>query len=41
MQKAGIELVVPQPLHKTYPRDRTIRIHTMERFIESMKQLAA
>jgi hypothetical protein len=37
MHAAGVSLVVPQSLHKSFPKDHTINLLTVESFIQTVK----
>jgi hypothetical protein len=38
MHKAKVTLVVPEALHKDYPKDSGITLLTVNEFIDSMKK---
>ncbi len=40
MRKAGISLIVPKPLHKNYPKDRSIQIYGLAEFLKVARSLA-
>jgi hypothetical protein len=38
MHTAGVSLVVPQSLHRSFPKERTINLLSVESFIQTVKQ---
>jgi hypothetical protein len=41
MHTAGVSLVVPQPLHKSFPKDSAISLLNVETFIQTIKRQLA
>ena len=39
MQTEKVILVVPEPLIKTYPKDRQDRIWTLKKFVDYVKEI--